>query len=444
MIDNELNFEVILSPENLARETIVELKEKVYSSKDGLEKLKKKMQELNEYLDKGCDADKIKECKIALGICHWILGDMDKAIELLSDSKTHKIASYFLGKCYKELGDYVNALDCFEHSMRPNAEEFDIQMDMAETQRMAGDLRNALKLAEKLSKTHDDNAVLHYQWAHCLDDLGEYEEAYSHYNRALELDPTHTNTLFRLAFSYDLKGEDEKAIEYYEKCIDQPPVFINAVMNLGILYEDHGNYEKAASCFDAVLKSCPNHERAGLYIKGVKASQNMYYDEGKVKKQDKEIKVLNIPISDFELSVRSKNCLDRMNIKTLADLTNVSEADLLSYKNFGETSLNEIKHILNQKGLRLGQALEERKQISKLVDIDVNDEDNLSEAVSGLTLSTRCKKALEELNIKTIDDLTSITEAELLEKGLMQVYIDEIKEQLGEQCFKVHGESIES
>ena len=46
-----------------------------------------------------------------------------------------------------------------------------------------------------------------------------------------------------------------------------------------------------------------------------------------------------------------------MNIRTLKDLTKITEADLLSFKNFGETSLNEIKAILSQKGLRLGQAL---------------------------------------------------------------------------------------
>ena len=42
-----------------------------------------------------------------------------------------------------------------------------------------------------------------------------------------------------------------------------------------------------------------------------------------------------------------------MNIRTLGDLLNVTEAELLTYKNFGETSLVEIKLILDQKNLRL-------------------------------------------------------------------------------------------
>ena len=102
------------------------------------------------------------------------------------------------------------------------------------------------------------------------------------------------------------------------------PTYINAVMNLGILYEDHENYEKAASCFEAVLRANPNQDRARLFLKDAKACRNMYYDEDIVKKKGEESEVLNIPISDFELSVRSKNCLERMNIKTLADLTKVT------------------------------------------------------------------------------------------------------------------------
>ena len=72
--------------------------------------------------------------------------------------------------------------------------------------------------------------------------------------------------------------------------------------------------------------------------------------------------MLEIPVTDFELSVRSRNCLKKMNIKTLGDLTRVSEQQLLSSKNFGETSLEEIKEMLTSKGLRIGQSLEEGAQ----------------------------------------------------------------------------------
>jgi DNA-directed RNA polymerase subunit alpha len=209
------------------------------------------------------------------------------------------------------------------------------------------------------------------------------------------------------------------------------------MINLGVLYEDNDEYEKAISCFDAVLQSYPNHETARLFLKDAEAGLNMLYDDDKVKKQDQEIEVLNIPISDFELSVRSKNCLERMNIITLADLTKVTEYELLSYKNFGETSLTEIKHILNQKGLRLGQAVETD------IFIDENtgsNEDNLSKIISEIDLSDNCKNAIEEMGIETISDLISKTETELLEQdGFSQAYIDEIINQLYKLGLKLHS-----
>src|SRR2546423_10967717 len=72
--------------------------------------------------------------------------------------------------------------------------------------------------------------------------------------------------------------------------------------------------------------------------------------------------VLEIPVTDFELSVRSRNCLKKMNIRTLGDLTRVTEQQLLSSKNFGETSLQEIREMMQAKGLRLGQSIEDGAQ----------------------------------------------------------------------------------
>ena len=86
----------------------------------------------------------------------------------------------------------------------------------------------------------------------------------------------------------------------------------------------------------------------------------MVYDEEKEMKKTRKNQILETPISDFELSVRSRNCLKKMKIRTLGDLLNITEAELLSYKNFGETSLKEVKAILETKSLNLGMALEDK------------------------------------------------------------------------------------
>ncbi|MCE9593329.1 MAG: DNA-directed RNA polymerase subunit alpha [Planctomycetes bacterium] len=60
------------------------------------------------------------------------------------------------------------------------------------------------------------------------------------------------------------------------------------------------------------------------------------------------------PISDLELSVRARNCLDSANITTLKELVTLTEPDVMNLKNLGKTSLTEIKAKLAEKGLSLG------------------------------------------------------------------------------------------
>ncbi len=437
MVSSTLDLNEIFSTEPLTRENILTLKNQIYTSKANYEELEEKIKALKSSISTEKGAPETKKNTLILGICLWISGKQEDAFEVLTELKSNKFACYFLGKCYQELEEYEKALDYFERSKQADEEEFQLQVDIVETQRLSGDYQNALKLTQKLAKRHDNDADLHYQWAHCLDNLGEYEEALTHYNRALEINPDHPNSLFRIAYYYDLNGEDETALEYYKKCAEKTPLYSNAMINLGLLYEDNDDYEEAISCYYAVLQSYPNHKIARLFLKDAEAGINMRYDDDKVKKQDQETEVLNIPISDFELSVRSKNCLERMDILTLADLTKVTEYELLSYKNFGETSLTEIKHILNQKGLRLGQAVDSEI----FIDPDTGGkEDNLSKTILELELSDNCRNALGKMNIETISDLVSKTETELLEQdGFTQAYVNEIINQLDKLGLKLHS-----
>ncbi len=70
---------------------------------------------------------------------------------------------------------------------------------------------------------------------------------------------------------------------------------------------------------------------------------------------------LKIPVSELELSVRSSNCLREANIKTLADLVQKTEEELLGYRNFGKKSLNEILELLKGMGLSLGMSIDKQK-----------------------------------------------------------------------------------
>jgi DNA-directed RNA polymerase subunit alpha len=146
----------------------------------------------------------------------------------------------------------------------------------------------------------------------------------------------------------------------------------------------------------------------------------MYYDEEKEKKKTRRAKIVEMPISDFELSVRSRNCLKKMKIETIGDLLRTTEAELLSYKNFGETSLKEVKSILESKGLRLGMALEEGEHAQAVEIFEAaevpqgEDRGILGHSVDDLQLSVRSRKCLQKLKIRTLGELVQKTEAELL------------------------------
>ena len=278
----------------------------------------------------------------------------------------------------------------------------------------------------------------------------DVEAAIACYDEVLGQDENHKQALFRLALNVDLRGEDEEARELYERSLMSPPVNIACVLNLGILYEDMGNYRRAMQCFDLALQAHPDNARARLYRRDAAAALNMYYDEDQERRDDKRNKLLRTPINDFELSVRSRNCLAKMNIRTLGDLVKKTEAELLSYKNFGETSLTEIKEILKNKGLRLGMTNDELMHrdlgeaeaapVAQEEVADPNSPDPARRPISELDLSVRSRRIVDLLKIRTIGDLAGKTEAELLAcPNFGQTSLNEIKTKLDEFGLSLRG-----
>jgi len=88
-------------------------------------------------------------------------------------------------------------------------------------------------------------------------------------------------------------------------------------------------------------------------------------------------------VEELELSVRSYNCLKAANIKTIGELVQKTENEMLKYRNFGKKSLNEIKEVLTRYGLHLGMdinqlksgALTQESVVPALLDEDLDDED---------------------------------------------------------------------
>ncbi len=255
------------------------------------------------------------------------------------------------------------------------------------------------------------------------------------YDRALAIDPSHAHARFHLAYILDLHGADEEAMEQYLACAELPFVHGDALMNMAIAYEDRCEYARAEQCLRRILRVNPSHERAQLYLKDVVASRSMFIDEVQLKETETRNAVLDIPVTDFELSVRSRNCLKKMNINTLGDLLRTTEGELLAYKNFGETSLREIKAMLAQKGLSLGQYAHEKRPIAAEEPAEAyqGDPELLSRPVSVLQLSVRSRKCLQRLGISTLGELVQRTENELLgSRNFGQTSLAEIKGRLSD------------
>jgi DNA-directed RNA polymerase subunit alpha len=279
-------------------------------------------------------------------------------------------------------------------------------------------------------------AEAHFQAGLHAEAEGDRETAIAEIRKAAQL-ADRPDYLFKLAYLLDLVGEEDEAVALYEQVTRTERPHINALLNLAVIYEDRGDVAKAEKCLKQILDTDPNHDRARLFWKDVQASQDMYYDEEFARDMAKHNALLDTPVTDFELSVRARNCLKKMQIRTLGDLLKISEAELLSYKNFGETSLVEIKQMLAMKGLRLGQGLEgqysrARKQIYEELRGKA-PESVLNKPISVLDLSVRARKALQLLNIQTLGDLATRTEAELMGvKNFGATSLNEIQAKLNE------------
>jgi len=352
---------------------------------------------------------------LVVGIALLILNRSAEAVDKLKKAKDCKEKFVYLALGLRQLGKFDETIKNLQKSLDHMADTLSTNLEKAATYRYASDFDAVDKELKACANFENVSAEYHYQLARLQETRGFYDQAIDNYKVALELSPNHQKALFRLAYRCDLLGDEEAAVDYYKQIVAGSPVYVNALMNLAVLYEDMGSFDKAAKCIDRVLTFHPNHQRAILFKKDIDSSKTMFYDEEKEKKKTRKTQILETPISDFELSVRSRNCLRKMKIDVLGDLLNITEAELLSYKNFGETSLEEIKSVLNLKGLRLGMVLEE-KQLSVEIDEHHTEEDEglLNQPIDELQLSVRARNCLRNLNIRTLGDLTRRTEAELL------------------------------
>lgn len=416
--------------------------------------------ELESHLEQ---VDPEKDPRVA-GLAWWLLARYERAWPVLSQVRRPSPAErYALAEC--ALKGQVFVEEAARTMPRP-----DLAVELLGKDELTADLRGYVlaleamvagddmeglaKALKKPPKGFSGSADEHYFRGRLAEAEGDYTEAEKAYLAALGEDAGHRGALVRLAYQYDLGGQEDEAIRLYERLADLRPTDANAMLNYGLLMEDRELYQRAIECYRTVLEYFPGHQRARAYLRDATGSLNMVFDEDVERRHDKRNRLLRIPINDFELSVRARNCLAKMRIETLGDLVQKTEAELLAYKNFGETSLTEIKALLDAKGLRLGMnldedpvplhPLEEKEEAPEHPQVELPpgvDPKILNIVLADMDLSVRVRKALSQLRVVTLGDLLTHSEQELLSlKNFGQTSLNELKACLAEYGVSLPGD----
>lgn len=385
-----------------------------------------------------------KKLHLKLGITNFFLGHMAASVEHLKQVEA-PLGYFYLGRALVNRQMYDDAMKAFEKAEKAGYAAPQVHLQRAGIHRHKGEIPQAKTILGKLEEQSGFSSEFHYQVAGVALAEGDKTKAVKSLERSVELDPGHTGALFQLGYFNDLAGNDDEAIGYYERCLKYPPVHRGVLNNLGILYEDNEKFDRAVECYSKLMKADPHDDRAKLFYKDAQAALTQSYSPEEEQMSNAFKQVLEVPVTDFELSVRSRNCLKKMGIRTLGDLTRVTEASLLASKNFGETSLEEIKQIMTAKGLRIGQSLEQGAQYEMRYRpqqaMSPEEQAVLNKPVTDLNLSVRARKCMNRLALGTLGDLVSRTADELLEaKNFGMTSLNEVREKLTQLGLKLRGD----
>ncbi|MEW6074344.1 MAG: DNA-directed RNA polymerase subunit alpha C-terminal domain-containing protein [Planctomycetota bacterium] len=388
------------------------------------------------------------------GLGWWILGEYARAAEELAAHEGDDTAAFTRGKALLALRRYEEAAvifgrltQAYPQEPRPRHAWLEARLEAALARPGVDEEALSESIAGEIASAPADFADSpegHYVTARVAELRRDWESALDHYATGRTLGSHDHALLSRFAHLAERCGFDELAIEVYQDLLRHGPMDRGAMLNLGVLYEDVGRDTDAAAIYDTVSQNDGTDTVARLYLSDAHAAIDMYYDEDQEKKEDRLNQILRIPITDFELSVRARNCLNKMQISTLGDLVQRTEQELLSYKNFGETSLTEIKEILHSKGLRLGMPREEavasiEAHAARVLSGDMSDV--MNKPILELQLSIRARRTVETLGCLTVGDIVKHSAEELLGMpNFGQTSLMELRNKLAELGQKLKGE----
>lgn len=367
---------------------------------------------------------------VKLGVCQYLIGEIEDAFESLKRGDGGAVAHFYLGLIYERNGKYSEALREYADALRGGYDDDQCALARARAYRLNGEIDESLRELDRLSGAIESTAEYLSERAATVGAFGRQDEEIALYERAVDADPNCVDALFALALENDRNGNDAEALRCYERAANVFPPRVGVLMNLGTLYEDLGKYEQAQACYERVLKADPMNQRAKLFLKDALSveipDERQYHVERKLMR----------PITDFELSQRPRKCLEALGVKTLGDLCQRTEQELLALSNFGEISLREVNELLAREELKLGGRRPEEPTEEKRVPDELKNR-----SVDELQLSVRSRKCMIRADVKTIGELARKSADQLMQcKNFGVTSLKEVREKLAELGLSLAGE----
>jgi len=400
--------------------------------------------------------DRSPAAAVRLGVCQYLLGRLPQAVETLRAADGGAMAQFYLGLALFQLAQRESpettdvsdllkkAGEAFTAAARAGFDAVACRTREAGCLRLAGAGDKAASVLAAAGEAAKRSADYCFEMGAIARERGNLTEAAGHFERAIAIDAGHPESLFALGVLNDQAGNDREARALFERSLERYPQRVGALVNLGLLYEDIDAFDKAQHCYERVIEAFPDNARARLFLKDSLASGDLQTSEHQQRQRDRLEQVLTLPVSDFELSVRSRNCLAKMGIQTLGDLARTTERAILESKNFGETSLVEIKEMLATKGLVLGQLAPqgaEEEAPPAGVEVALEQQEIHGLPLDELSMSVRARKCMTKLGITTIGELVRRTAEDLMEcKNFGVTSLNEVRERLADRGLRLRGE----
>ena len=268
--------------------------------------------------------------KTKMGVCQFLLGKFKDALETLQSADGSAMAFFLPGALSVRAWSYEDAIGVYGQAQTSGYNEDQCKIGIAEAHRYAGRIEEALAILDNIFGPAEQTADYMYQRAATVAAVGgRMEEAIALATNG-PCKPTKTTPARCSAWhSKTIAWATTKsALNLYERAAKAiSDRNWSALINLGLIYEDNGQLRQSADVLQAHSGLLhPDHPQTLLYMKDASATGNMLYDEEAQRRNDRLAQTLNMPVTNFELSVRSRNCLQKMGIDTIGDLTRTTRS----------------------------------------------------------------------------------------------------------------------